>query len=247
MRRLKHPSTELPWISDASEFAQSGVLQGAVIFTSAAWLSYRLMQQRSVTVDFKAKASSIKWRYEIVLQLLRWASVVFLAVAYSRGRAHILNVAALIYASVLGLLRLINDVHWRHDALHQINFVMPAMLVILSVAQFLPCVQLDVTCAKDASIVGGIAAVSAAVVMSFITPREWVPPTFEFEIPGFEVDTEPAPEELCGWLDYYCTYEWLTPMIWKGTKGKLDISGVPKLAWYDEPPVSSTQGPGCSR
>ena len=50
---------------------------------------------------------------------------------------------------------------------------------------------------------------------------------------------------VTGWMDSWmigaraehpnCTYQWLTHIIWKGTMGKLDMAGIPKLAWYDEP------------
>lgn len=68
-----------------------------------------------------------------------------------------------------------------------------------------------------------------------VTPREWVPPRLGHDMPGFRVPKEPSPEETCSWINYYCTYEWLTGMMWKGTTGRLDVSGIPRLAWYDEP------------
>lgn len=152
-----------------------------------------------------------------------------------QDRAHWLNVVLLAYVFVLGLTRLINDLQWRHVALHQVNLVTAAMLAVLLASQFLPCIQIDEHCAKDGSVIGGAASLAAATIVAMFTPREWVPPQLGYDIPGFEVPKEPAPEETCSWINYYCTYEWLTPIIWKGTRGKLDMSGIPSLAWYDEP------------
>ena len=187
------------------------------------------------TVKSESKASSIRWMYEIGSQLSRATAVAFVAIAYVQGRAHFMNVTVLVYAFVLGLLRLYNDLKWRHIALHQINFVTTATLLNFFLAQFLPCIQLNSQCSKDPGLIGGIAALGASVLVALITPREWLPPQPEFEIPGVDLDRNPAPEETVSWINYYFAYDWLTTVIWKGTWGKLDMSGLPKIAWYDEP------------
>lgn len=81
---------------------------------------------------------------------------------------------------------------------------------------------------------GAIAALTVAFVVAITTPREWTPLPVDLNIPGYNQD-EPAPEEACSWFTYYCSYDWLTPVIWKGTKRKLDMADIPKIAWYDEP------------
>jgi ABC-type multidrug transport system fused ATPase/permease subunit len=102
-------------------------------------------------------------------------------------------------------------------------------------AQFLPCIQAGARCAADGSLVGGIVSLAVACAVAIATPREWVPPRLEFDIPGVSAAGDPSLEETCSWLNYYCTYEWLTPVVWRGALKKLDMSGIPKLAWYDEP------------
>ncbi|QPG94728.1 hypothetical protein C2857_006841 [Epichloe festucae Fl1] len=106
---------------------------------------------------------------------------------------------------------------------------------ILCTAQLLPCIEIDFPCRIDASVLGASVVMAFGLVVAMCTPREWIQPRLTEEIPGFQVPDEPAPEEACSWVDYYCTYQWLTPIIRKGTLGKLDMSGIPKLAWYDEP------------
>lgn len=165
----------------------------------------------------------------------RTAALAFLAVAFFKGHAHVLNAILVAYIFILGLTRLAKDILWRQAALHQINFVIIAELIILITAQLLPCIEIDFQCTEDASILGATAALAVGLVVAMCTPRQWVQPQLGYEIPGFQVPEEPAPEEETSWVNYYCTYQWLTPTIWKGTWGKLDMSGIPKLAWYDDP------------
>lgn len=225
------------WIRQVSEFAESGGPQAFILVTSASWVTFRLLRQRSrrSTAAIKLKASSIKWPYELLSQAARVASLAFLALAYIKGQIHVLNVAAVAYALVLGLSRLVNDINWRHAALHQINYVLTATLLVLVAAQVLPCIQIGTPWVRDISIAGGVASLIFAFSVALCTPREWIPPNADYDVPSYIMEREPAPEETCSWLNYYCTYEWLTPIIWKGTTGKLDMSSLPSLAWYDEP------------
>lgn len=161
----------------------------------------------------------------------------FIAIAYVRHRIHWLSLLLVVHLVALGLLRLVKHLQWRRVALDQVNLVTIASLLLLLAAHFLPCVQMGVQCSIDPSVVGAAASLLAAVVCAMFTPREWVPPKIEHhnDTPDFELPSEPTPEESCSWINYYCTYNWLTPIIWKGTTGKLDLSSIPKLPWYDEP------------
>lgn len=194
-----------------------------------------LIRQRRAIFRYRAKAPKIRWAFELSSQLCRLAAVTFLAIASIESQKHLLNLVAVIYVFILGLLRLFNDLQWRHLALHQINFVATAMLFILTVAYCLPCVVTDAQCLRNVNISGGILALLATFFIAFITPREWVQPKIDIDIPGRSQDTEPAPEETSSWFAYYCSYEWLTPLVWKGTKGKLGMADIHNLAWYDEP------------
>ncbi|CAM1511289.1 Fc.00g088020.m01.CDS01 [Cosmosporella sp. VM-42] len=228
-------SSQVPWIRNVSEFAQSGLPQAIVLVLSATWLAVRLFQQRKSVFRHRLKASKIRWPYELVSQTARLTAVTFLAVAFFESRVDLLNLVLLVYAFILGLLRLFNDLQWRHMALHQINFVLAAMLVTLVAAECLPCVQTGTRCVQSASVFGSVIALAIAFATAFVTPREWFPPKVGFDIPGRKPDTEPAPEETSSWFAYYCSYQWLTPIIWKGARGKLDMSHIHRVAWYDEP------------
>lgn len=139
------------------------------------------------------------------------------------------------YGFAIGLLRLVRDHDWRHAALHQTNFVFSAMLPVLLASQFLPCIEVGAECPRGESVIGGIVSLTVVFAVAFSTPREWIPPQVDFEAPGRDTDEGPALEESVSWFNYYCSYEWVTPLVWKGTKKTLDMTGIPKLPWYDEP------------
>ncbi|KAG5927789.1 hypothetical protein E4U53_002802 [Claviceps sorghi] len=209
---------------------------------SAVFIAFHLIQRR-ISPDLfpepsskaRSKASGIRWEYELLSQISRATALSFLAVAFFQSHVHVLDLLLLVHVFLLGLARLVRDIPWRHAALHQINFVLVAELAISCTAQLLPCIDIDFVCKTDATVLGAIVAMAIGLVAAMCTPREWVQPRLTEGTPGFPVPDEPVPEEVCSWLDYYCTYQWVTPIVWKGTRGKLDMSGIPKLAWYDEP------------
>lgn len=199
---------------------------------SVAWTVVALLRQPKSRQRRQSDASAVRWPYEACSQAARVASVVFLTLACVQGHAHLLNVVLLAYGLVLGTTRLVNSLYWRHVALHQVNCIFTAELFILGAARFLPCIVIGAQCTGDVNLVGGIVSLAVASVVAICTPREWVPPKLDADAPD---KCEPALEEKSSWFNYYCTYEWLTPVIWRGALKKLDMSGIPKLAWYDEP------------
>lgn len=206
--------------------------------TSVLVLALQLLTGPRNHPSFRAKPGPIRWRYELLSQTARAAAVIFAAIAFSEGRIHVLNLVIVAYAFFLGLTRLINNLRWRHLALHHTNFSLTLALVFLMLGQFLACVQISARCETPGSVAGAAVSLLVAFVIAISTPREWSPPPpppLHSEIPGAEEERKPAPEETCSWLNYYCTYNWLTPIIWKGLNGRLNMSSVPRLAWYDEP------------
>jgi hypothetical protein len=65
--------------------------------------------------------------------------------------------------------------------------------------------------------IGAIASLAAANLVALCTPREWAPPAISFELIQRPAEAGPAPEETCSWWNAYLSYEWLTPLIWKGS------------------------------
>ncbi|KAJ4270436.1 hypothetical protein NW762_002118 [Fusarium torreyae] len=226
--------TQVHWIHQVSQLAQSGTPQAVVLFISLVQITFHVIRINRQQSSNRSKAAKIRWSYEFASQAARLTAVVFITLAYIQDELHWINIVAVTYAFITGLLRLFNHLQWRHVALHQINFVLAATLAILVAGHTLPCIQTGTKCLHDASTSGGIISIAVASAVAFVTPREWTPLLVDLNIPGFD-QNEPAPEETCSWFTYYCTYDWLTPIIWKGTKRKLDMSDLPRIAWYDEP------------
>ncbi|KAJ4164734.1 hypothetical protein LMH87_006396 [Akanthomyces muscarius] len=226
----------LQWIRQVSDYARSGRLQAAALLLSLLVLALTVVLRRKQrTITSKNPASAIKWPYEILSQLCRASAVAFLIRAYAGNRAHLPIAALAAYILGLGLVRLGCTLQWRRHILYHVNLVLLAAAALLAVAEYLPCAQLRFDCSSDRGIRGALISLVAAVVVAAVTPTEWLPPQLPYDIPEYDVDEEPAPEETVSWFNYFCSYEWLTPVVWKGTRGRLDASDVPKLAWYDEP------------
>ncbi|TDZ38950.1 ATP-binding cassette transporter abc4 [Colletotrichum spinosum] len=227
--------TGLAWVDDVSQFAESGLLQFFAIVFSALWTSYGLLHRRTKSSTPEYRAAAIKWPWELCAQLSRATALAFLALAAAQGQTPWLNVVAVAYALSLGLMRLLNDLEWRHLALHQVNFILSVELLVLAASSALPCIEASTTCAIATPVRGALASLAAAVIIAITTPREWVPPAFKYDLPEGYESLEPAPEETCSWANYYLTFEWLTPLMWKGTRRDVTLEDLPQLPWYDEP------------
>jgi ABC-type multidrug transport system fused ATPase/permease subunit len=226
--------SQVPWVHHVSQIAQSGIPQAAVLILSLLRLIYQLNRIHRQESSYRFKAAKIRWPFELSSQVARLTAVVFITIAYTQDQLHWINIVSVTYTFTVGLLRLFNHLQWRHVALHQINFVLAAIMVILIAGHTLPCIQTGTRCLHDTSTSAGMIAIAAASAIAAITPREWTPVRIDLNIPGYD-QNEPAPEETCSWFTYYCTYNWLTPVIWKGIRRRLDMADIPKIAWYDEP------------
>lgn len=183
----------------------------------------------------EGNASAISLAFELPGQLLRAASLAFMIVVAAKESSKWTDVIALAYAFVLGLLRLVNDVEWRHVALHHVNFVLAGSLLTLVAEELLPYIDADYTKNLSPMLICTISALTASVLVSLFTRREWIPPSLDLDVSEKIATREPSPEETCSWLEYYVTYEWLTPLMVKGMRGKITLEGLPQLPWYDEP------------
>ncbi|KAJ6782302.1 hypothetical protein PWT90_00625 [Aphanocladium album] len=226
----------LQWIKQVSDYARSGRLQIAVFLLSLFVLALALILRRNQRpTTSKNPASAVKWPYEIVSQLCRASAVAFLVQAYINNRAHLPIAALVAYVFALGLVRLSCTLQWRVHVLYHVNLTLLASLALLAVAEYLPCAQLRFDCSSTHGIHGALVSLIAAVAVAATTPTEWMPPQLPFDIPDYDPNKEPSPEETVSWFNYFCSYDWLTTVVWRGTRGRLDASAIPTLAWYDEP------------
>ncbi|KAF6820210.1 ABC multidrug transporter [Colletotrichum sojae] len=226
---------QLSWIEDVSQITESGYIQALVLVGSALWTASGLLNRRGKPSSPEYRAAAIRWPFELCAQLSRATALAFLALAAARGQTPWLNVIVVAYAFLFGLLRLINDLEWRHVALHQVNFVLSVELLLLAASYGLPCIEATTKCAIAGPVRGGLASLAVAAVVAITTPREWVPPSYKYNVPEGYEKRGPAPEETCSWASHYLTFEWITPLVWKGTTSEVTIDDLPRLPWYDDP------------
>lgn len=228
--------SDVGWIQAVTDFVDTGYLQFIFLAISLLWLAAAFYQSRNVERAHSSKASKIRKRYELPSQITRSAALAFLVVAAVRGVPQLWPNAILTgVAVVLGLTRITKNLNWRHVALHQVNFLNTASFVLLVAAQLLPLLEIGTAYRPTDTIIGAIASLGASLLIALWTPREWAPPTANFEMAQRSVETGPAPEENCSWGNLYLTFEWLTPLIWKGSRRPVEMDELPPLPWYDEP------------
>lgn len=213
-----------------------GYLQLTIVVASFLLILKHLIHRSYSKVSVpEGNASAISLPFELAGQLLRAAALALLIVVSAKEGGKRTNVVALAYAFVLGLSRLVNDVEWRHVALHHVNFVLAGSLFILAAEELLPFIDVHYARSLSPVLISAISALAASVFLALITPREWIPPSLDFDVSDKAPAQEPSPEETCSWLEYYVTYEWLTPLMLRGTRRQVTFEELPKLPWYDEP------------
>lgn len=229
--------SQVPWIKTVAAWATSGYVQVAILVISFFWTLASVRASKSIKVtSHNAKASQISVGFELGSQITRACSLAFLIIAGVRGDTQQwYNVVLVAGAFVFGLTRLASGLQWRHTALHQANFLLGTSLLILAAAEVLPLLEMNPTHRPGDMIIGALASLAAANLVALTTPREWAPPPMIFDLLDGPEKVAPAPEETCSWWNLYLTFEWLTPLIWKGCRRPVDMDELPPLPWYDEP------------
>ncbi|KAI1298040.1 ABC transporter [Xylaria venustula] len=231
-----HAAADLQWVHNLSRFTQTGYLQLTVVVASFLLLVRYLLRRSYAKISLpETNASTISLPYEICSQVFRAATLALMIVAAVQIGGKWTNVAVISYAFVLGLLRLFNDLEWRHVALHHVNFLLVTALLVIVVGELLPYVDVTYSRYPNPVLIASIATLSAAVLVAASTPREWIPPSIDLDLSEKIPTREPSPEETCSWIGYYATYEWLTPLLLKGFRRQMTIEELPRLPWYDEP------------
>ncbi|POS79208.1 ABC transporter [Diaporthe helianthi] len=234
---MSSSESHVPWIQTIVNVATSGWVQVAILFASFLWTLASTRASKSIKVaGHHAKASQISVGFELCSQITRACALAFIIVAAVRGDTqHWYNAALVAGAFVFGLTRLASGLRWRHIALHQTNFLLGTSLLLLAAAEVLPLMEMHSAYRPGDMVIGALASLAAANLVAITTPREWAPSPAIFDILDAPEKLAPAPEETCSWWNLYLTFEWLTPLIWKGCRRPVDMDELPPLPWYDEP------------
>lgn len=224
------------WISALANFISTGYLHVASIAISVIWLAAAAHRSRHIKLVHSSKAIRTLKRYELPSHVARCATLAFAILAAVRDAPELWYTVALTgLAVLLGLTRITNNLKWRHLALHQVNFLNFMSLLLLAAGQLLPILDLHTSYRPTDAVVETLVSMSVTGLIALCTPREWAPPAADLDISQRPADAGPAPEETCSWGNLYLTFEWLTPLIWKGCRGPVEMDDLPPLPWYDEP------------
>ncbi|KKF92684.1 ATP-binding cassette transporter abc4 [Ceratocystis platani] len=233
------------WLDSAHNLGSSGILQYGLVVVSviviAATRLHRLLYSGSSDTQDLAKYRKTSIVHEISAQAARAAAAAFFIISAYDNKDEISTAIAATYAFGVGITRLVPNVRWQQTALHHANAVTSLLTMIVLTATWLPCIQTRISCRLDSPSSHGLICLAAAACVSFITPRTWVPPPELFESPAytqeFADNLRPSPEETCSWFSYYCSYDFITPLIIKGWYGSLKKDHIPQVPWYDDPDV----------
>ncbi|KAH8649101.1 P-loop containing nucleoside triphosphate hydrolase protein [Xylariales sp. PMI_506] len=236
------PSIE--WIGNAQHVAKAGYIQVALIIFGLLWTLF------VTTTDRYSKRAArdhhnglpaskeVSIAYELGSQLARGAALALIIVGATQTDGQWTNVALLGYIFLLGLVRVAirpSSPAWRKFILLQINLLLFGAFVIFLLGEILPQLPTRLPYRPNRMVVGAIISLSVAIFIAFITPRVWIPPSVELDIHPRAPQPVPSFEETCSPFNYYFTYEWLTPLIWKGSRSSVEMADLPSLPWYDEP------------
>lgn len=224
------------WIEAVTTIIGKGYLQIVFLAISLAWLAAAFYSSRNTELAQPNKAFRTSKGYELASQVARAATLAFTVLAAVRSAPELwYSVALIAVAVLLGLSRLTNNLKWRHIALHQVNLLNAVALLLLAAAQLLPMLNIHTTYRPARAVIAALASLGVTNLIALCTPREWAPSAASFDMSQRSPDAGPAPEETCSWANLYLTFEWLTPLIWKGCRGPVEMEDLPPLPWYDEP------------
>jgi len=210
-------------------------LHTAVFFISLLWTLSGVLRGAAKGPRLDIKAAKIRLPFELCSQLTRAAALGFIIVDAVRNGGQWLNVLMIGCAFFVGLLRLANDLRWRHLALHQVNFLLTGAFFLLFASELLPLLAVHSDHHPTAMVLGAFSSVAAALLVALLTPREWLPPSMELTSSQRPPESEPAAEETCSWFNLYLTFEWLTPLVWKGCRRQVTMDELPSLPRYYQP------------
>ncbi|KAF7546072.1 hypothetical protein G7Z17_g8687 [Cylindrodendrum hubeiense] len=227
---------EIEWIDKAQQLAKAGYLQAGLIISTLLWTLFAIADQfEPSAMKPNAKSSKIPLVYEICSQVTRAATLTLLIMGATQTKEQWMDVALIGYTFILGLVRLVDNMRWRHHALYQIHLLLFGEFLIFVAAEILPQLQVNSSYTSNRTVMGAILSLGASIVIALVTPRVWIPPSMELDVHPRAPEAKPTPEESCSLFNYYFTFEWLTPLIWKGSRGPVEMADLPGLPWYDEP------------
>ncbi|KLU81190.1 ABC transporter [Magnaporthiopsis poae ATCC 64411] len=117
--------------------------------------------------------------------------------------------------------------------------------VLLAARELLPWFKLRPAHQHNVMVTLATVSLAAALLTAMITPRPWILPAHLQPASAWAAaaaDEEaasvgPSPEETASFVNRYCRYGWLSPLVYKSfaSESVIRMNDLPSLPWYDEP------------
>ncbi|RHZ55013.1 hypothetical protein CDV55_100368 [Aspergillus turcosus] len=140
------------------------------------------------------------------------------------------------YIVLLAITRLCFQgvIHWIHFYRH-LNMMTLVALSLAIVKDLVPMAIVGSTYRPTPLGSASLACVAAMLAIVLASPRPKPPMISDAEIHDAQVKADVSPEETCSLFSYYCSYEWITYVIFRGCQRDLTMDDLPPLPSYDEP------------
>ncbi|RHZ53248.1 putative ABC multidrug transporter [Aspergillus thermomutatus] len=140
------------------------------------------------------------------------------------------------YIVLLAIVRLCFQgiIHWIHFYRH-LNVMTLVALSLAVVKDLVPIAIVGSTYRPTPLGSASLACVAATLAIVLASPRPQSPLISDAEIHDAQVKADVSPEETCSLFSYYCSYEWITYVIFRGCQRDLTMDDLPPLPSYDEP------------
>ncbi|XWX01583.1 hypothetical protein V2A60_009611 [Cordyceps javanica] len=140
---------------------------------------------------------------------------------------------ALAYISILGVAKTQSSHTYAAHLLQNTVLLSIATFALMFAAHAVPLLIIGSSMRPDSKALASTALLFLSIFISSITPRDWVIPI------GFQEAKKSgaSQEETASWLDYWCTFGRLTPLIARGWDGNITSEDIASLPWHYQPDV----------
>ncbi|KAI1169577.1 ABC transporter [Nemania sp. FL0916] len=221
------------WIFKLQDFARHGSLQAGSILLVVLWtLAHTLCRSRS-HVWIRASQQSLP--YELASQITRSFSFALIILSTIHDEQQWANVALIGYAFLSGVISSLGNKRLRQLLLYPANLLVFISLIILIASEVLPLAVAAVPYELNQWILGTILALTGSVLVALAAPRARNLPAQSHNSSLHIAKLEASREEICSSFSYYFSFDYVTPLIWKGFRAAVEMVDLPVLPWYDKP------------
>lgn len=209
---------------------QQGRIQASLVILSLFGTSFHFLISQT---KHGIRRNHSRVRYELLKNALRVASFVSLYLTPLGLGQYSSTIVALVYISMLGMATMhSNSVNANNLLLHAVLLSM-ATFALMFATHVLPLLVIESTAQPNTKALISTTLLFLSLFTTSITPRDWIVPVDLSEA----TEKGPSQEETASWLDYWCTFGRLTPLIAKGWNGQIASKDLASLPWDYQPRI----------